>query len=50
MYFSITIDGLQVDSQENTNAQSFDDVEVFAGDSFYPAADASYKNLIWKNL
>ena len=23
---------------------------VFAGDNFNPAADASYKNLVWENL
>ena len=25
-------------------------MKVFAGDYFYPAADASYKNLVWENL
>ena len=34
---------------ENTNPQSFEDVKVFAGDNFYPAADASYMNLKWEN-
>ena len=29
---------------------TFDDVKVFAGDDFHPAADASYKNLKWENL
>ena len=32
---------------ENTNPQSYEDVKVFAGDQFYPASDASYKNLKW---
>ena len=36
--------------QEKTENLTFDDVKVFAGDNFYPAADASYKNLIWENL
>ena len=26
----------------------FQDVKVFAGDNFYPPADADYKNLIWE--
>ena len=25
-------------------------MKVFAGDNFDPAADASYKNLVWENL
>ena len=25
-------------------------MKVFAGDDFYPASDASYKNLVWENL
>ena len=29
---------------------TFNDVKVFAGDKFYPASDASYKNLVWENL
>ena len=31
----------------NTLARSFQDVKVFAGDKFGPAADANYKNLNW---
>ena len=34
---------------ENTNPQSFEDVKVFAGDNFYPASDATYKNLVWES-
>ena len=29
---------------------NFQDVKVFAGDSSHPAADASYKNLVWENI
>ena len=29
---------------------TFDDVKVFAGDDYYEPSDASYKNLVWKNL
>ena len=25
-------------------------MKVFAGDNFHPAADATYRNLVWKNL
>ena len=35
---------------ENTTPYPpFKDVKVFAGDNFYAAADANYKNLIWEN-
>ena len=50
VYFSITVDGMEVISHENTNAQSYNDVEVFAGDNFRSPADASYKNLSWEKL
>ena len=34
-----------------TNSEwNFKDVKVFAADNFYPAADASYKDLQWENL
>ena len=29
---------------------TFNDVKVLAGDNFYPASDASYKNMFWENL
>ena len=32
---------------ENKNPRKFQDVKVFAGDNFYPAADASYRHLVW---
>ena len=32
----------------NSNPILFEDVNVFAGDNFYPAAEADYKNLIWE--
>ena len=35
---------------ELLNPKAFSDVKVFAGDRFYPASDASYKNLVWENL
>ena len=30
---------------ENTNPLSYENVKVFAGDDYHPAADARYKNL-----
>ena len=35
---------------ENKDPRAFKDVTVFAGDKFFPAADATYKNLIWENI
>ena len=32
------------------NPGTFNNVKVFAGDNFYAAADASFKNLVWENL
>ena len=34
---------------KNKYPRTFQDVRVFAGDNFYPAADASYRNLIWES-
>ena len=33
-----------------TNLWNYNDVKVFAGDNVFPAANASYKNLVWENL
>ena len=35
---------------ENTNPKSFTNVRVFAGDKSKPAANASYRNLLWENF
>ena len=35
---------------EITNLESFTNVRVFAGDKSKPAADASYRNLLWENF
>ena len=45
------MDGKEVHKIENRNAkETFLNVKTFAGDNFYKAADASYKNLLWKNI
>ena len=44
VYFTVTIDGREVHSVENTDPRTFTNVRVFAGDKFKPAADASYRN------
>ena len=44
VYFTITIDGRQIHSVENTDPRTFTNVRVFAGDNFKPAANASYRN------
>jgi len=46
--FRILIDGEQVHSVKNPEPKSFDNVKVFAGTPFLPAADAHYKNLVWE--
>jgi len=48
-YYTVNIDGVEIRNVENTNPQSFEDVKVFAGNNFYPASDATYKNLIWES-
>ena len=50
VYFTVTIDGKEVQSVENANPKTFTNVKVFAGDKFKPAADASYRNLFWENF
>ena len=35
----------EVHRVENVDARAFKDVRVFAGDSFYPPANGSYRNL-----
>ena len=49
MYFTVTIDGRQIHSVENTDPRTFTAVQVFPPGS-NPAADASYKNLVWENI
>ena len=46
----ITIDGKLIYSFPLFNPMIFNDVKVFAGDDYYEPSDASYKNLVWKNL
>ena len=45
----VTIDGKEAHKVENKDPRTFKDVKVFAGDNFYIASDASYKNLVWEN-
>ena len=48
-YYTLTIDGKLIRSlQLSYPNKTFNDVKVFAGVA--PASDASYKNLVWKNL
>ena len=35
---------------ENKEPRTFQDVTVLAGDRFFTAADASYRNLVWENI
>ena len=45
VFYTVKLDGKTVKSVENKDARAFKDVKVFAGDNFYPPADASYTNL-----
>ena len=47
--YTINLNGAEVHSVINSDARVFKDVKLFAGDNFYPPADASYKKLIWEN-
>jgi len=47
-YYIVNINGTEIINVENTKPRSFEDVKVFVGDYFYPASDATYKNLIWE--
>merc|ERR1719305_2168022 len=50
IYYSVSVDGKEIRRVENKDPRTFRDVKVFAGDNFHPAADATYRNLVWKNL
>ena len=43
--FEVLLDGESKRSVENTTPQKFDNIKVFAGDDYYPAADGKIKNL-----
>ena len=49
-YYTLTIDGKLISSFPLLNPKTFNDVKVLAGDDFNPAANASFKNLVWENL
>lgn len=49
-YYIINVNGKQIHRVENKNPRTFKDVRVFAGNKFYPAADASYKILDWNTI
>ena len=35
---------------DHSSLMPFNDVKVFAGDQYFPPADASYKNLFWETI
>ena len=43
--YSIKLNGLKVFSEQNNQAQVFENVKVFASDPWYPAQDGSIKDL-----
>ena len=50
VFYKVSVDGQQIQSVEIEAPKSYKNVKVFAGDNFYPGADASYKNLIWETF
>ena len=50
VFFLVKIDGQEINRQENYDPRSFDDVRVYAGDSFNDPANARYKNLQYENI
>ena len=49
-YYIVTIDGKLIHKILISKIRTFNGVKVFAGDNLWPAADASYRNLLWENL
>ena len=50
VYYTIRLDGEELHLVVNTDPRSFENVKLFAGDTFYPPADANYKELTWEHL
>ena len=50
VFFLVKIDGQEINRQENYDPRSFEDVRVYAGDSFNDPANARYKNLHYENI
>ena len=48
--YSVSVDGKEIGRAENKDPRVLKDVRVFAGTRFAPAADASYRHLVWENL
>ena len=49
-YFIVTINGKEFHKVENKDPRTFQNVKVFAGNNFFPAADVTYRNLVWENI
>ena len=50
IFYIVTVDGKEIHRVLNRYPRTFQNVKIFAGNNFSPAADATYKNLVWKNL
>ena len=48
-HYNVKINGDEAKNVVNSRVELLEDVKVFAGDKFHPAADATYKNLIWES-
>ena len=46
----VKIDDQEINRLENFDPRSFEDVRVYAGDSFNDPANARYKNLQYENI
>jgi len=48
--FVTKMNGELIEQVVNPDARAVKDVSVYTGDFYYPASNASYKNLVWSNL
>ena len=49
-YYTIMVNGKAVLNVENTQAEVFKNVQLFAGDPWHSAANGAIKNLVYKNI
>ena len=49
IYFIVNVDGVEVHSVENTDARTFQDVNVFNGGFNLQPSEASFRNFTWQN-
>ena len=48
--YTVSLDGQQIHTAENTDPRTFENVKVFTGDNFEQPTNAKYKNLVYENI